>query len=54
MSRGEYGLGEAKSLIDRLYGGHPGGLVAALVDSGLPETDLEELRALLEKGGKNE
>ena len=54
VSRETYGLDEARSLIDSLYGGQAGGLVAALVDGGLSESDLAELRAVLEKGTKHE
>ena len=49
ISRKEYGGKAARSLIDRLYHGKAGELVAALVDSGLSDDDIAELRSLLAK-----
>ena len=49
ISREEYGGEATRSLIDRLYNGKAGELVAALVDSELSDDDIAELRSLLAK-----
>lgn len=48
ISREQYGEQATKSLIDHLYHGSAKQLVASLVDSGLSDDDLQELRDLLE------
>ncbi|HPE15867.1 MAG TPA: BlaI/MecI/CopY family transcriptional regulator [Oscillospiraceae bacterium] len=53
VTREEYGRYATKRLIDKLYHGSAKSLVAALVDSGLSESDVAELRAMLRKEGKN-
>ncbi len=46
----EFGQYATRDLIDKLYNGSAKSLVAALVDSGLSEDDIEELREVLGGG----
>lgn len=50
LSQEAYGEQATKSLIERLYHGSAKRLVASLVDSGLNDDELTELRELLERG----
>lgn len=49
ISQEAYGEQATKSLIERLYHGSAKQLVASLVDSGLNDDELAELRELLER-----
>ena len=54
IPRQEAQRGETESFLDRVYGGHLGSLVNAMVDSrSLTQADIDELAAILEraKGG---
>jgi len=49
----KYRAQETVSFIDKLYGSSPARLVAALVqDSGLKESDIAEIRRILERAGE--
>lgn len=49
--RHEYISTQTKRFVDKLCGGDIGAFAAALCDSGLSQSDIEELRSLLESGG---
>ncbi len=51
ISRHDYLACQSKRFVDTLCGGSMSTFAAALCDSGLSREDLDELRALLEKGG---
>ena len=53
VSQRDYLAAESKSFLQRLHGGSMSSLVAALCDGGgLTDDDLDALKALLEKGGR--
>jgi len=54
ITREEYNRYATKKLIDRLYSGSVKNLVAALVEVGLDDSDMEELAAILKKGEKHD
>lgn len=47
LSQQEYARGEAQELVDTLYGGQPGLLIASLAQNGLTEADRAQLKELL-------
>ncbi len=51
ISQHDYLACQSKRFVDTLFGGNMSTFAAALCDSGLSREDLDELRALLEKGG---
>lgn len=51
ISRRDYLAAQSRRFVDQLCGGSMSAFAAALCDSGLSRAELEELRALLEKGG---
>ena len=51
IAKHDYLAAQSKRFVDKLCGGSMSAFAAALCDSGLSRADLEELRALLEKGG---
>lgn len=51
ISKEEYVAMESESFIDKICGGSISVLASGLRDSGISEEDLEELQALLKKGG---
>ena len=50
ISQKDYLAGESRRVLDRLYGGSISALAVSLCDSGVKKEEIEELRALLEKG----
>lgn len=48
LSQQEYARREAQELVDELYGGQPGLLIASLAQNGLTEADRAQLKKLLE------
>lgn len=51
ISQSDYLAAQSRRFIDRLCGGSMSAFAAALCGGGLSREELEELRALLEKGG---
>lgn len=51
ISRREYLASQSRRFVEKLCGGSMSAFAAALCDSGLSREDIDELRALLEKGG---
>ncbi len=51
ITRHEYLASQSRRFFLKLCGGNISAFAAALCDSGLSRSDIEELRALLEKGG---
>ncbi len=51
ISRRDYLASQSRRFVDTLCGGSMSTFATALCDSGLSREDIEELRALLEKGG---
>lgn len=51
IAKHDYLAAQSKRFVEKLCGGSMSAFAAALCDSGLSRADLEELRALLEKGG---
>ena len=51
IARHDYLAAQSKRFVDKLCGGSMSAFAAALCDSGLSRAEIEELRALLEKGG---
>lgn len=51
VSRRDYLACQSRRFVEKLCGGSMSAFAAALCDSGLSREELEELRALLEKGG---
>lgn len=51
VSRRDYLACQSRRFVEKLCGGSMSAFAAALCDSGLSREDIDELRALLEKGG---
>lgn len=51
ISQHDYLAAQSKRFVEKLCGGSMSAFAAALCDSGLSREELDELRALLEKGG---
>ncbi len=51
IARHDYLAAQSRRFVEKLCGGSMSAFAAALCDSGLSRADIEELRALLEKGG---
>lgn len=51
IAKHDYLAAQSRRFVDKLCGGSMSAFAAALCDSGLSRDELEELRALLEKGG---
>lgn len=50
VSKHDYLAAQSRRFVEKLCGGSMGAFAAALCDSGLSREELDELRALLEKG----
>lgn len=51
IPRHDYLAAQSRRFVEKLCGGSMSAFAAALCDSGLSRAEIEELRALLEKGG---